>query len=90
MRRYRASVELDVPLELESGVFAETLTVWRTPHHLVLDFGAPTDGEHSVATARVRVPATAALDVLGQLGEGIREYELQYGEIHRPRPRGPT
>ena len=83
-------VELDVPPELESGVLAETLAVWHTPHHLVLDFGAPTDGEHSVATARVRVLTTAALDVLDQLGEGIREYELLYGEIHRPRPRGST
>lgn len=83
-------MELIVPPELESGVFAEVIGVWRTPHHLVLDFGVPTDDEHAVATARVRVPVTAALEALDRLSEGVRGYELEFGEIYRPRPRGET
>lgn len=75
-----------VPLELEAGTYAETLAGWLTPHAIVLDFGART-ADQVLVTARVRVPATAALDVRGELEELIRDYELAYGEIHRPRER---
>jgi hypothetical protein len=76
-----------VPLELEAGAHAERLAGWITPHAFVLDFLARTEDQQLV-TARVRIPATAALDLVGELEALIRDYELLYGEIHRPRQRG--
>jgi hypothetical protein len=80
--------ELEVPRELEAGVYADRLTSWLTPHQFVLDFGTSATDEALIATARVRIPASAALDVVHSLQECIREYELEFGEIRRPRQRG--
>lgn len=79
--------DLEVPRELEAGVYADGLTAWFTPHQLVLDFGTSATDDALIATARVRIPAAAALDVLHSLSECLRVYELQFGEIHRPRRR---
>jgi hypothetical protein len=80
--------DLEVPRELEAGVYADRLGAWFTPHQLVLDFGTSATKDALIATVRVRIPATAALDVLHSLEECIRGYELQFGEIRRPRQRG--
>jgi hypothetical protein len=80
--------DLEVPRELEAGVYADRLSTWSTRHQLVLDFGALASEDAFVATARVRVPSSAALDVARSLEECIRDYELQFGEIRRPRQRG--
>lgn len=76
-----------IPLELEAGVWAERLNGWFTADGIVLDFVARGIGQELV-TARVRVPVTAALEIRRALNGAIGDYELQYGEIHRPRPRG--
>jgi len=76
-----------VPLELEGGVFAERLSGWFTPDAITLDFLVRT-ADQQLVTTRVRIPATAALDVRSELEQVIRDYELTYGEIHRPRERG--
>jgi hypothetical protein len=34
------------------------------------------------------VPATAVPDMLSSLAECVARYELEFGEIHRPRRRG--
>jgi hypothetical protein len=81
-------VELFVPAELEAGVYADRLWGWWSDHHFVVDFAAPLDQERLLATARVRVPVTAVLEMVKDLEALAREYELTYGEIHRPRPRG--
>jgi Protein of unknown function (DUF3467) len=80
--------DLELPAELEAGVYADRVNAWATRHQLVLDFGAVASRDAAVVTARVRVPATAAFDVLVSLQEAIREYELQFGEIVRPRKWG--
>jgi len=79
---------LEVPFDLEPGVYSDRLRSWFTRHQLVLDFCAPGSDEAFLATARVRVPATAALEMLSSLAECIGRYELEFGEIHRPRRRG--
>jgi hypothetical protein len=82
------SFEVVVPPELEAGVYAEDLAGWLNGHALVLDFLAQSSEAQRLVTVRIRVPATAALEVRRALDRVIREYELQYGEIHRPRKRG--
>ena len=83
------SFDAFVSPELEIGVNAEALAAWHSPHQLTLDFLVPLDdGGRTVVASRVRIPVTAALGVLGSLSEAVRNYELEYGEIHRPRRRG--
>jgi hypothetical protein len=84
-RRVEDEFDLEVPTELEAGVYADRVYAWATRHQLVLDVGTLTSRDAAVVTARVRVPATAALDVLLSLQGSIREYELEFGEIFRPR-----
>jgi hypothetical protein len=84
-RRVDESADLELPAELEAGVYGDRLDAWFTRHQLILDFGSSASEDTVIATARVRVPATAAFDVLLSLQECVRNYELQYGEIHRPR-----
>jgi hypothetical protein len=87
-RRVDESFELEIPPDLEAGAYADRLYAWFSRHHFTLDFAAPSSDGALIGTARIRVPATAALDVLRSLEESVRTYELQYGEIHRPRHRG--
>jgi hypothetical protein len=57
--RYRRcmedSLDLIVPPELESGVYADWLNPSFTRHQITLDFGAPLFEEELILTARVRV-----------------------------------
>jgi hypothetical protein len=81
-------LDLGVPVELVAGVYADRLNSWFTRHQLVPDFITFATDDELLATARVRVPATAVLDVLSSLAECVARYELEFGEIHRPRRRG--
>lgn len=76
-----------VPLELEAGVWAEGLNAWFTKDGIVLDFVAK-GIDQTLLTSRVRVPATASYEIRGAVDRVIGDYELQFGEIRRPRPRG--
>jgi hypothetical protein len=73
---------------LEAGVYGDRLDAWFGRHQIVLDFGAISADEGWLATARVRIPVTAALDAVDSLQECTRAYELEFGEFYRPRRRG--
>lgn len=81
-------LEIVIPFELEAGTYAEQLFGWFTPHGFALDFGVKGGEGQLLVTSRIRLPATATLEARQALDELIREYELQYGEIHQPRRRG--
>jgi hypothetical protein len=81
------ALDLVIPPELEAGVYADWFFPWFTPHHLVLDLAAPLAGEGLMLTSRVRIPATAVFQLLAALNQAIQAYELQFGEIRRPRER---
>src|SRR5205823_5824423 len=68
--------------------YADSLSTWSARHQITLDFSGQLFEEGQVLTARVRISATAAIDVLRSLEGGIRDYE--HGEIHRPRRRDET
>jgi hypothetical protein len=91
------SEEFYVPPEQEEGVYAENMAIWHTPYGFVLDFGVyelaqqvdPEDHEKGYVTpirvtARVRIPAGLAFDMIRLVNARMEAYEQQFGEIRRP------
>lgn len=90
--------ETYVPPELESGVYANALSVWHTVSEFTLDFGSlvrsgdPDDSGASAlvrtrVVARVKIPPILIFDVMQVLNESMTDYEAVFGEIRRPEPR---
>jgi hypothetical protein len=90
--------QIQVPNELEAGVYANFLSVWHTAYEFTLDFGvtqppqidaedpdAPVRVECRVVS-RVKIPVTVLFDVLRALNENMTRYEQVFGEIKRPEP----
>jgi hypothetical protein len=91
--------QIQIPNELEAGVYANFLSVWHTAYEFTLDFGVtqpprvdhPDDPEEPVqvdcrVVARVKIPVTVLFDVLRALNENMTRYEQVFGEIRRPEP----
>ena len=92
---------LQVPAELEAGVYANFLGVWHTAYEFTLDFAAtqpaqiadPDDPDSPLVVgcrvvSRVKIPVTVAFDVIRALNENLTQYEQRFGEIARPGPPG--
>jgi hypothetical protein len=92
--------EIQVPPELEGGVYANFLSTWSTAYEFTLDFAVtsplrvedPEDPDSPVrvpcrVVARVKIPPTLAFDVLRAINENMTEYERVFGPIQRPEPR---
>lgn len=88
-----------VPPELETGVYANILGVWHSPHEFTLDFSVsgqvmPPSAPGEPATvpcnvvARVKVAPSLVFDLLQALNSNMTKYEQNYGEIKRPEPPG--
>jgi hypothetical protein len=91
--------QIQIPNELEAGVYANFLSVWHTAYEFTLDFGVtqpprvdhPDDPEEPVqvdcrVVSRVKIPVTVLFDVLRALNENMTRYEQVFGEIRRPEP----
>ena len=90
--------QIQVPNELEPGVYANFLSVWHTAYEFTLDFGVTQppqidqedpDGPVRVecrVVSRVKIPVTVLFDVLRALNENMTRYEQVFGEIKRPEP----
>ncbi|MBD0347719.1 MAG: DUF3467 domain-containing protein [Thermoleophilia bacterium] len=89
--------QIQVPPELEAGVYANFLSVWHTAYEFTLDFGVtqppqvetPEDPDAPVrvgcrVVSRVKIPVTVLFDVLRALNENMTRYEAVFGEIRRP------
>ncbi len=89
--------QIQVPNDLEPGVYANFLSVWHTAYEFTLDFGVtqppqvehPEDPDEPVrvecrVVARVKIPVTVLFDVLRALNENMTRYEQVFGEIKRP------
>ena len=91
-----SDIELLVPLELEPGVYANSLFVWHSWHEFTLDFAvfrgsAPRAAAHEatyLAVARVRMPVSRMFDALLALNSDLTDYERTFGEIRRSERRG--
>jgi hypothetical protein len=89
--------QVEVPPELQAGVYANFLGVWHSAYEFTLDFGTtlpaqpgdPED-EHSPTvvpcqvTARIKIPVALIFNVLQALNENMTRYEEVFGEIQRP------
>jgi hypothetical protein len=88
--------ELRATAEVETGVYANFLSVWHTGHEFTLDFAATQQVEPSEhggmvvpcrIVARVKVPPTLAFDIIQTLNANMTRYEETFGEIRRPETR---
>ncbi|SRR5712691_7361284 len=97
----RFPVELHLPPAHQSGVYANRLIVWHTATEFTPDFAVaqpaePSDPEdpasplisHAYVVARVKIPPTIVFDVIRAVNANMGKYEVEWGEIVRPRPRG--
>jgi hypothetical protein len=86
---WRRDLDIDMPAELEAGVYANVLTAWHTPHEFTLDFGTIVDFEPDEirlrGVARVKVPPSAVFDVIRIIHREMTAYEATFGPIHYPR-----
>lgn len=92
-----ANFEMQIPLELEVGAYADFLGIWHSPHGFTLDFAVTqppvaqdSDDPNSPVTvpcrvtSRVKIPSSLVFDVMRALNENMTAYEQAYGEIKRP------
>jgi hypothetical protein len=88
-------LRIEVPPEMQPGVYANFLSVWHTPYEFTLDFAAtqpPVESEDGPVVVpcrvvtRVKVPVTVMFDILRALNENMTRYERVFGEIRRPQP----
>jgi Protein of unknown function (DUF3467) len=92
-----SNFQVQVPPDLEGGVYANFLSVWHTGHEFTLDFSAtqppqmvdPDDPGSPVnvpcrVVARVKIPPTLVFDVIRAMNENMTRYESVFGEIRRP------
>lgn len=98
-----ARFDVQLPPELEGGVYANLLNVWHTAHEFTLDFAAtlpaqrgPGEGGEEMlrvpakVTARVKIAPTIVFDVIRALNENMTRYEQTFGPISRPGQDEPT
>jgi hypothetical protein len=91
-----ASFQFHVPDELQSGVYANVLSVWHTVYEFTLDF-AVTQPASQVETpeghttvvpsrvvARIKVPPSLVFSILRTINENMGRYEEAFGPIPRP------
>lgn len=89
--------QIHVPADLETGDYANFLTVWHTAYEFTLDFCATqpahpedeADPESAInvpchVVSRVKIPPALVFDILRALNENMSKYESTYGDIHRP------
>lgn len=92
---------IDLPEELEGGVYANVLAAWHSAFEFTLDFAStgpvqPRDpGDPGAGfevpcrvVSRVKIPVALIFDVLRTLNEEMTKYESEFGEIRRPEQRG--
>jgi hypothetical protein len=87
--------EVQVPSELEGGVYANFLSVWHSPYEFTLDFASTQPGREEEGGmtvpcrvgARVKVPVTVMFEILKALNGNMTKYEETFGEIKAPETR---
>ena len=91
------SIDVDIPLEVRRGVYANSFNIWFTPYEFAFDWGVadevkaedPDDPASPLripimGVARVRLPTSLIFDVLRGLNDAMTRYESIFGEIRRP------
>lgn len=93
---------IDLPGELEGGVYANVLAAWHSAYEFTLDFASTgpmrtREAEDGLPgglevpcriVSRVKIPVPLVFDVIRTLNEEMTKYEAEFGEIRRPEQRG--
>ena len=82
---------MEVPTDMETGVYSNVLSIWSGPHDFTLDFavtgrGEEKDGQMTVPcriVSRVKIPHSMAQDVLRTLATHVTNFEAAAGRIPR-------
>lgn len=86
-------VNMDIPPELEGGVFANFAGIWTDEDGFVIDFAAvaepPRKGENTEGAdvlrvrarvvSRVRIPPRQAIELMRTLGAHLDQWEQRHG-----------
>ena len=89
---------VQLPPDLEGGVYANFLSVWHTGHEFTLDFAVtqpaivPENPQEAITVpcrvvTRVKIPPSLIFDIMRALNENMDRYEAIFGMIQRPEPR---
>jgi hypothetical protein len=89
--------QIQIPNELEAGVYANFLSVWHTAYEFTLDFGVmqqvgeQEDSDSALqvpvrVVSRVRIPVALLFEVLKALNTNMSGYEATFGPIRPPEP----
>ncbi len=78
---------VEVPVEIEDGVYSDMVYVWHSEHGFTLDFGSlkrppggPGDGPEPVKiVARVRIPPGVMFPLTRALSENLDLFERRNG-----------
>lgn len=90
--------EIQVPDELQAGVYANLVGVWHSPYEFTLDFGVTqqpqqrADGGVAIPTrvvTRVRIPAPQVFELIKALNTNMTIYEERFGPIPTPGQQAP-
>lgn len=90
-------VLVDVPADLETGVYSNFLVVWHSAHDFTLDFAvvgrtSEQDGQLVVkapVVSRVKVPVSVIFSIAQAIAQNVDQYERVYGPITSRANQGP-
>jgi hypothetical protein len=86
-------LQIQIPDELQGGVYANLAGVWHTAYEFTLDFAvmqptvAAEDGSQLVPArlvARVKFPPTQIFQLLQAINSSMTSYENAFGSISEP------
>ena len=87
----RGDVEIEVPFELETGVYASLLTAWYTADEFTLDFATvvnPREEDRPAkGVSRIKVPPAKIFGMIRMMHTKMTQYEDEWGPIHYPERR---
>lgn len=96
-------VQINVPTEIEAGVFASFASIWQDNDGFLLDFATVTSapsleqGEdggppqvvlRAKVVSRVRIPPLQALELMRALNTQLGQWENAHGPVAGPPPEG--
>ena len=91
-------LQVQVPDDLQGGVYANMAAVWHTPYEFTLDFAvlqppmADDEGNQVVparVVARVKFPPSQIFQLLQAINGNMTAYEEQFGAITDPSAQQP-
>ncbi|MGV9560919.1 DUF3467 domain-containing protein [Streptomyces sp. NPDC003480] len=92
-------IQVEIPTEVETGVYADFVSIWHTPESFVLDFAGlrrspelqadPNTGAQKAVVpvkivSRVRIPPAQVFELMKALEQQLSAWEVETGQRTRP------